>query len=57
VDYHFVREPIAHGALIVRYIPTNLQIANLFTKGLSTEQFLFLKSKLSMRPSNQLERA
>ena len=35
VDYHFVRDSVAHEDLIVRYIPTKLQLANIFIKGLS----------------------
>jgi len=31
-DYHFVREQVSHGDLVVRYVPTQLQLANIFTK-------------------------
>ena len=37
VDYHFVRERVAAGELVVRYIPTGLQVADMFTKGLSSK--------------------
>ena len=57
VDYHFVGEQVAVGDLVVRYIPTSLQIANIFAKGLSSKQFLFLKSNLSVRSPNQIEGA
>ena len=31
-DYHFVRERVSHGDLVVTYVPTQLQLANIFTK-------------------------
>ena len=34
VDYHFVRKRVAHGDLVVRYIPTRLQLADILPKGL-----------------------
>ena len=43
VDYHFVREHVAHGDLIVRYAPTQLQLADIFTKSWSGQRFEFLK--------------
>ena len=36
VDYHFVRERIVDWDLVIRYIPTTTQVADVFTKGLST---------------------
>ena len=57
IDYHFVREQVADGDLIVWYILNSRQIADIFTKGLSTKQFLFLKSNLPVRPPNQIEGA
>ena len=35
VDFHFVREQVADGDLVIRYIPTTLHTANIFTKRLS----------------------
>jgi len=52
VDYYFVRKRVADGYLVVRYIPSSLQTADVFIKGLSTQQSLFLKAKLSMHPSD-----
>jgi len=57
MDYHFVRERVAYGDLVVHYIPTASQIADIFTKIITSQQFLFLKSKLSVRPPDQLEGA
>ena len=49
-----MRDWLAYEDLVVHYMPTSLKIANLFIKRLSTEWFLFSKSKLSMRPHDQL---
>ena len=51
VDYHFIHERVAYGDLIVRYIPTKLQLADIFTKGLSSKLFDFFKDNLSVHPS------
>lgn len=46
VDFHYVRELVVAGTLNVCYIPSHLQVAYIFTKGLPLDQFLFLKSNL-----------
>ena len=48
VDFHFVREKVAQGQLSVQFISTNDQIADIFTKPLSSQRFLFLRSKLRL---------
>ncbi|XP_017183840.1 uncharacterized mitochondrial protein AtMg00810-like [Malus domestica] len=40
IDYHFVREKIQKGDLTVHYIPTDNQVADVFTKGLHSPIFL-----------------
>jgi hypothetical protein len=40
LDIHFVREKMAFGALRVLHVPSSLQFADIFTKGLPT---LFLE--------------
>lgn len=55
VDYHFVREQVAAGSLIVKHVPTKLQLADILTKGLSSEQFYFLKDNLSILSPDQIE--
>jgi len=51
VEYHFLRECVAHGDLVVCYIPTNLQLADIFIKGLSSKLFDFFRDNLSVRIS------
>ena len=48
VDYHFVREMVASGGLRVRHVPTHLQVADIFTKGLSTDLFCKHRNNLSV---------
>uniref|UniRef100_A0A2N9J0X7 Uncharacterized protein n=1 Tax=Fagus sylvatica TaxID=28930 RepID=A0A2N9J0X7_FAGSY len=48
IDYHFVREKVALGTLITRFVPSSSQLADLFTKPLSRVTFDGLKSKLGL---------
>jgi histone deacetylase 1/2 len=49
IDYHFVRELVARKSLHTLYVPSSHQLANVFTKGLSHDQFSLLKYKLNLR--------
>ena len=51
VDYHFVRERVADGDFVVRYVPTQFQLVDIFTKGLSSKLFDFFRDNLSVRAS------
>jgi hypothetical protein len=46
VDYHFVRERVVRGDLHLHFISTEDQLADLFTKPLTTQRFNQLTSKL-----------
>jgi len=46
--YNFVRELCANGQLQVVYIPTENQVADILTKGLSGECFVKLRSLLGV---------
>ena len=46
VDYHFVREKVLTHDVMIKFISTHDQLANLFTKGLPSPQFNWLTSKL-----------
>lgn len=39
-DYHFVREKVQKGDLLVQYVPTTDQVADVFTKGLHNPVFV-----------------
>jgi len=42
IDYHYVRDKVIHRELHVRYNHTADQVADIFTKGLSSAQFVSL---------------
>ena len=46
VDYHFVCERVLRRDLLVKYVATGDQLADIFTKSLSTSCFMFLQSKI-----------
>lgn len=49
IDYHFVRERVSRNQLLVRFIGTEDQIADILTKGMSSSRFQWLRSKLNVR--------
>ncbi|CAL5412382.1 unnamed protein product [Camellia sinensis] len=51
VDCHFVREKVAAHKLFLKHVPTSHQLADIFTKPLSTARFSFLTSKLMVAAS------
>ena len=48
LDYHYVREQAMAKKLQITYIPSAEQIADLFTKSLTTLQFQYLTNKLPL---------
>jgi hypothetical protein len=54
LDYHFVRERVASGTHKVQFIPSTHQLADVFTKGLPTDRFAYLVSKLVSSPASSL---
>ena len=50
VDYRYVHEKVVHKELDVRYINTVDQIADIFTKGLTSIHFQILRFKPMIRP-------
>jgi hypothetical protein len=49
IDFHFVRERVAKKLLEIRFIPSQDQVADGFTKALPTWQFEALKYNLNLR--------
>ena len=50
VDYHFVREKVLNHDILIKFISTSNQVADIFTKGLSLSRFMYLKDKLMLVP-------
>jgi histone deacetylase 1/2 len=50
VDYHFVRDRVAKKEIQIRFIPSQDQLADVFTKPLSTASFTAFKFKLRVNP-------
>ena len=50
VDYHYVREKVVRKELQVQFVSTTDQVADIFTKGLSSTRFHFLVNKLPVLP-------
>ena len=48
IDFHFIREKVLAGELLVRHLSTHYQIADIFTKGLGTLRFQLLRNKLTV---------
>lgn len=48
IDYHFVREKVAMGNLVTRFVSSSQQIADIFTKPLPRSVFIFLRNKLGL---------
>lgn len=49
VDYHYVRDKVVRKELDVCYVCTTDQVADVFTKGLSSPRFKLLKDKLKVQ--------
>ncbi|XP_071719245.1 uncharacterized mitochondrial protein AtMg00810-like [Rutidosis leptorrhynchoides] len=50
MDIHFVREKVARGQVRVLHVPTQFQIADIFTKGLPLVLFEAFRDSLNVRP-------
>ena len=51
IDVYFVREKIENGDVDIRYVPILHQVADIFTKGLSRDMFVFLCTNLGLKRS------
>jgi hypothetical protein len=49
IDLHFVRDKVAAGTVRVLHVPTTLQYADIFTKGLPSSIFYDFRSSLNVR--------
>jgi histone deacetylase 1/2 len=50
VDYHFVRERVAKKEILIRFIPSRDQLADVFIKPLPVASFTTIRFKLRVDP-------
>ena len=50
IDYHFIRELVLSGKLHTKFVPTKLQVADIFTKPLPRPLFEQFRDNLCVRP-------
>ncbi|RDY05147.1 Copia protein, partial [Mucuna pruriens] len=48
IDKHFIKEKLDNGLIVTAHIPTRLQVADVFTKGLPATRFQEFNDKLEM---------
>ena len=48
IKYHYIRDAVAHNKVLLKYCPTSDMLADIFTKGLSSERFARLRSSLGI---------
>lgn len=53
VDCHYIRDKLTSGSIVTKHIPTHSQVADIFTKALSTKQHYYLLSKLGAVDDHQ----
>jgi len=51
LDYHFFRELVLADKLRTQYVPSHLQVADIFTKSVPKALFQFFRSKLHIGPN------
>ena len=54
IDYHFVREKVAQGYLVTRFVRSVHQLADIFTKALPRDRFQVLRNKLGVLSPSHL---
>jgi hypothetical protein len=56
IDYYFVREKVVNHDIQIQHTSTQDQIADVFTKSHTANQYCFLRDKLCLSSSPQFER-
>ena len=51
IDFHFVLDIVGDGSLVVCFLSSKDQLANIFTKLLSSSQFAMLRTNLNVLPA------
>ena len=53
IKYHFIRESVQEKEIRLEYVHTKEQIADIFTKPLPKDSFLYLRGKLGVIPLSE----
>ena len=48
VRHHFIRDHVLNNNVVLEFIDTKYQLADIFTKALNEDQFEFIRRKLGM---------
>ena len=48
IRYHFVRDYVQRGVVLLRYISTDEQVADILTKSLSRGKHIYFKDKMGV---------
>ena len=48
IKHHFIRDYVQNGTMDLQFVPTDDQLANVFTKPLTEERLILLRSQLGM---------
>jgi hypothetical protein len=51
IDYHFIRERVQNRELLIQFLSSKDQIADVMTKPVTTPRFLLLRDKLTVAPA------
>ena len=54
IKYHFVRELVQDKEIRLEYVNSKEQIADIFTKPLPKDTFLYLRGKLGVTPLSEI---
>ena len=49
IKYHFVREQVENGVVILKYCPSENMLADVFTKGLKRDRFCKLREMIGVQ--------
>ena len=54
IRHHFIRDHVARGDIELGYVPTRINLADIFTKPLDEERFTYLINELNIVDSRSL---